>query len=712
MNLCTMFRIILSTLLLSSLLSGQNYRWPIRASQSLSATFSEYRSGHLHAGIDIKTWGEMEVPCLAISDGYIEHIAIGYNGYGKGVWIKLKDGNVAVYGHLEQFTTAIESLIRSEQLQRERYSMRLEFAPHEFPVKAGDVIGYSGTSGTEHPHLHFEIRDTLKNVINPQLFYSGIKDTKAPLLDELLLIPLGLNSQINGSSFPVILDMQTDVKTVSTTGPFQVAINTHDRADGTYNKYNIYSARLLVNDSLVFSREFDQVAMRLTDDIDKVYPGKKGKRGWRFMSMFNNSLDEPAPFTSDNETGQISPAGLSHLQVEVADQHKNEVTKSLIFHETAPAQWSIKSEGTKYTITRKFSDNGYENIQFYTGNNSYIPITETLYKLNTTTWVFGDKDVSSGVRALGAAGAKIKWIIPPINQSNPDIIYHWRRKGPGLVLQMESDSPYIFPLSYSLTGRMKQALGELIQTSPTSVESDIIPLDQAAGADSIELLSGAYQSMAFTLDPMDMISGGEQQTFVLDVIGTKLSVKNTGTSELYLQMDTTESKFNNQPIIGVSIQFIETQKDQISGKLSFTRFEQDPTLAIFSPGKRKAWERLISPDSSEQYQIDIQESGSFFLIRDTTPPSIKPLKRYAQVRRGERLVFSIKDNAGTIDYPRSGIRAALDGSLFFPDFNPLRHELSFHIPSRLGSGQHIFEFSIRDESGNTKEFKHTFTVKS
>ena len=190
MNLSTMFRIILSTLLVSSLLWGQNYRWPIRASQSLSATFSEYRSGHLHAGVDIKTWGEMEVPCLAISDGYIERIVIGYNGYGKGLWLRLADGNVAVYGHLEQFNSAIESLIRSEQLQRDQYSLRLKFAPYEYPVKAGEVIAYSGTSGTEHPHLHFEIRDTLRHVHNPNCFIQVSRIQKRPSWTKSCSFPL------------------------------------------------------------------------------------------------------------------------------------------------------------------------------------------------------------------------------------------------------------------------------------------------------------------------------------------------------------------------------------------------------------------------------------------------------------------------------------------------------------------------------------------
>ena len=707
-----MFRPILSILLLSSLLLGQNYRWPIRASQSLSATFSEYRSGHLHAGIDIKTWGEMEVPCLAIADGYIEHIAVGYNGYGRGLWLRLNDGSLAVYGHLEQFNPLIENLIRTEQLKNEKYSLHLRFTPDQHPVKAGSVIGYSGTSGTEHPHLHFEIRDTLGQIHNPQFFYPEIKDHKAPILDEIMLIPVGTDSRINGSLYPVVFDMQKEVKTVSATGPFRVALNTHDRANGTYNKYNIYRAEIRVNDSLVYEREFDRVARRLTDDVDKVYPGVKGKRGWRFMSMFNTDMSEAAPFAPESMSGIISPAGLSELQIKVSDIYGNKVNKNLIFHEQVSANWELKHIDEKVIITRHFSENGYENIQFYTGHNSYLPISETMYRMTSTSWVLGTQDLSSGVRALGAAGGKIKWIIPPQNQGDPELDYRWKRKQNGFVLQVNSIAPYVFPLTYSLTTNTHQFSGELIQTTPTGVESSIIPLDLAALAKSIEFLSGSLVVGSLPLDPMEPIARGQHQIFKLDIIGAELSVQNTSDSELYIKIDTSVAVFNHKPAIGINIKLLKTQENQFSGRLSFSKHRHDSTFAIFSPGKKKAWDRQISPDSSEQFEINIKEGGSFFLLRDNTPPVIKPLKSYASVRRGERLVFKIKDNTGVIAYPRTGIKATLDGALFFPDYNPLRHELSFHIPKRLGTGQHIIEFSLRDSSGNVAEFKHQLYVKS
>ncbi len=707
-----MSRIILILLLISSLLAGQDYHWPIRASQSLSSTFSEYRSGHLHAGVDIKTWGEMEVPCLAIADGYVEHIAVNYNGYGRGLWLRLKDGNVAVYGHLEQFKPILEKLIKAEQLQRDEYSVHLKFKPDQYPVKAGSVIAYSGTSGTEHPHLHFEIRDTLGQVYNPQFFYSGIQDEKPPILDEIMLIPTGHDSRINGSLYPVIFDLQQDIKTVSTTGPFQVAINTHDRANGTYNKYNIYRAELQVNDKHVFEREFDQVAMRLTDDVDHVYPGVKGKRGWQFMSMYNVDLNQKTPFSPGSQSGIIDPAGLSELQIIVSDIYENTVSRKLLFHEEAAGKWNLKQDAENYLVTRTYSNNGYENFQFFTGNNSHIPISETLYRLTSTSWVFDVQGMSSGVRALGPAGSRIKWIIPPQNQVNPELDYIWKRKGEGFVLQVESSEPYIFPLAYALNTHEEQYTGELVQINPSTVESDIIPIHLGAQANKIEFISGSRVVISLPLDPMERIPSGESRTISLDLIAAELVAQNSGGSDLFVKFDTSSSVFSDQSVVGVNVSLIATSDSKFSGRLSFLNHQKDSSLAIFSPGKKDSWERHISPDSATQFEMEIQKGGTYFLLNDDAPPIINPMEAYQSCRRGERLVFKIVDNTGNIPDPGTGIRAKLDGSLFFPDYNPLRQELSFHVPQRLGVGQHLLEFSIRDSSGNTTEFKHQFFLKT
>lgn len=707
-----MIRSLITLLTLTSILIGQSYRWPIRASQSLSATFAEYRSGHLHAGVDIKTWGEMEVPCLAIADGYIEHIAVGYNGYGRGLWLRLNDGNVAVYGHLEQFNPVIENLIRSEQQSQEKYSVRLKFTPDEFPVKAGSIIGYSGTSGTEHPHLHFEIRDSLNHLFNPQLFYSGIRDVKAPVFDEVKLIPQHPQTRINGSQFPVVFDWGEEIKRVSTTGPFLIAINAHDRANGTYNKYNIYRAEVFVNDSLMFERHFNDVQRKLTDDIDKIYPGSRGKRGWRFMSLYNLDTSAASPFAPDNLNGLITPAGLSDLSIKLSDIKGNTVSKNLIFHEQVLAQWELERKDGNIIVTRYFPENGYENIQFYSGENTYIPVSETLYRLSSTSWIFEDQNLRAGVRALGSAGGQIKWVVPPEIQDTPEFTYQWRPKQKGWVLRIESSFPFVFPIAFSLEAEEQLTTGELVQISPTSVESNVIPIETGAVAERVLLLSGSEVINSLQLNPMTSLAPSQTQRMKLDIPEIELVAKNQGDSEIFVHMDTTTASFNNEPILGVTVHVVNAGDSSFSGRLTFLDENKNTDLAIYSPGKKKTWKRQTPVDSTQNLTLDIQQGGKFFLLQDTAPPVVRPKKSYSQVRRGDRLVFGISENTKVLKYPRRGIRGTLDGSPFFPDFNPLRQELSFHVPRRIGSGQHLFEFSIEDGSGNVTDFRHVFIVKS
>ena len=709
-----MFRSLLYSLTMISILVAQDYRWPIRASQSLSATFSEWRSGHLHAGIDIKTWGEMNVRCVAIEDGYIERILVGYNGYGRGLFLRLNDGNLAVYGHLERFTPDLEALIQSKQLENDKYAMRLKFTPDQYPIKKGSTIGYSGTSGTEHPHLHFEIRDSLRQVLNPQLFYPDIKDTQSPVFDEILLIPAGDGTRINGSLFPVTLDMQKSPKPVSISGPFQVAINAHDRSNGTYNKYNIYTADIMVNDSVAFSRTFDKVLNRVTDDVEEIYPGMRGKRGWRFMSMYNNDLDTPSPFAPENLSGLLTPQGISTLQISVADIKRNQTVRGILLQEQIPGKWQIKQSDSTYIITRYFPESGYENIQFFSGGNTFIPISETLYRLNSTSWVVQVDDASQGIRALGASGGKIKWITPPLNQIEPPLDYTWRRKADGFVLELDSESETIFPISYSLENGGESLVGELIQTGPTTAETDIIDLSHRVNANSIELHAATGMISSHKLHPLQMLPAGSTQEISTPVADADavLSAHNSGKQALYFQIDTALAKIAKQPVVGISVGIIQPEADQFSAKLSFTDPDLDSSFAIFSQGKKRTWQREVGMDSTGQLQIDLDDGGTYFLFQDMLPPAYKALKPFRRVNYGERLVFKISDNSGILPYPRAGFEAFLNGDKFFPDYNPLRHEISFHVPRNLGSGQHLFELLIKDQSGNQTTIKHRFSIKS
>ena len=150
----------------------EEYIYPIRDVEGLySANFGEMRPAHFHAGIDIKTDGAEGKPLVAVADGYVSRVSLGAYGYGRAVYLTLHNGTTAVYGHLQRFRKDIEERVREERHARRSNSVNLWFGPDTWPVKQGDVIGYSGNSGSSMgPHLHYELRDTrtqrLYNVVS------------------------------------------------------------------------------------------------------------------------------------------------------------------------------------------------------------------------------------------------------------------------------------------------------------------------------------------------------------------------------------------------------------------------------------------------------------------------------------------------------------------------------------------------------------------
>ena len=124
---------------------SQNYLWPTNSSEYLSSSFCEFREGHYHAAIDIKTWNTEGYPCYAVEDGYIKRIRVSPFGYGKVLYLQLNDGNTAIYAHLQKFPKEIEKQIQGQQFKNKQY--RLNWWPKNLKVKKGDIIAYTGRTG-------------------------------------------------------------------------------------------------------------------------------------------------------------------------------------------------------------------------------------------------------------------------------------------------------------------------------------------------------------------------------------------------------------------------------------------------------------------------------------------------------------------------------------------------------------------------------------
>lgn len=225
----------------------QNYfLFPIKPGERnfLAGTMGEIRPNHFHSGLDIKTDGRQGLPVYAAADGFIYRMKISSFGYGNVLYIKHPSGNATVYAHLREFEKPIADYMRAKMYEVRQNELEYFPKPGELMVKKGDIIAYSGNTGSSMgPHLHFEIRDSLDRALDPLHFGFGeIIDQTPPFVQRIALTPLDMSSRVNGMyqrrEFPVSLigDTYHVTSPIRVSGKVGLEILAHDQLDDMYNR--------------------------------------------------------------------------------------------------------------------------------------------------------------------------------------------------------------------------------------------------------------------------------------------------------------------------------------------------------------------------------------------------------------------------------------------------------------------------------------------
>ncbi len=314
---------------------GQDYLWPTNASKLLTSNFCEFRPRHFHAAIDIKTWNRTGYPIVAIDDGYIMRARISAFGYGKALYLKLKDGNMVIYAHLSKFWPELDTYLDKERKANKTYRIDRQFTSQQFPVKRGQIIGYTGKSGIGSPHLHFEIRDPQNRPLNPLQYYRSLfKDHTPPRLYQAAFFPMDHRSLINLTSDTLFFSLDRRQKfqledTLLFSGQIGLAIKAYDQAGGANNEFSFYRANMWIDDSLVYSVQYDRFSYEQSEkvELDKNYDlWRKGQ------GIFHNFYIHPEnnlPFYHNYGPGsgvinhrQLSE-GVHSLRVEISDFSDN-----------------------------------------------------------------------------------------------------------------------------------------------------------------------------------------------------------------------------------------------------------------------------------------------------------------------------------------------------------------------------------------------------
>ena len=312
---------------------------PLDIPMLLSGSFGELRSNHFHSGLDIKTRQKEGIPIYAPADGYVSRIKIAHYGYGKALYIKHPNGYSTVYAHLQKFETSIQDLVKQKQYKKESYEIELFPKQNSLPVKKGDLIAYTGNSGSSGgPHLHYEIRDSYARPMNPMLFGLDIPDTKDPVVTAVFAYPMGDDASVNKSFEPVPLRLikQKDgtykTEKISAYGKIGFGVATTDQQNGAYNRNGVYQIQTSFNGmpkiDICFEKfSFDETRY-LNRYIDYTYFKEHNTKIQKLFRQTNNPLSIIKQ-ESDNGFVTIADGYSSNFTIEIKD-YKGNLTQIII----------------------------------------------------------------------------------------------------------------------------------------------------------------------------------------------------------------------------------------------------------------------------------------------------------------------------------------------------------------------------------------------
>ena len=339
-HLAAFFVLLLSFLSSKSQTNG-DYKYPqgyfanpLKIPMSLSANFGELRPNHWHMGLDIRTDQKENQPVFASADGYVAHIGIRPQSFGKFIIINHSNGYSTLYAHLNEFYPALEKYVREKQTEKESWAIEIDFNEKDFKVKKGNEIAKSGnTGGSQGPHLHFEIRETRTDrSLNPLLFGMPLQDDVAPILLKLAMYDRSISTyeqtpkifflKKTGSGYiiPKVPILKTGFKTLS------FAIQAVDKFNGSQNGNGIYTARIFKDELPIAEFFLDEIDYSETEYVNAQIDYRYYKAGKGYFQHIS-----PLPGREERVYHLYNEDGLVHLDdtlqhtitIQVGDANEN-----------------------------------------------------------------------------------------------------------------------------------------------------------------------------------------------------------------------------------------------------------------------------------------------------------------------------------------------------------------------------------------------------
>jgi len=735
--------------------AGQNYIWPTNASGDISSNFGEFRDDHFHMGIDIKTGGKTGFPVYAIDDGYISRIVTNYRGYGQAVYLRTNDGNTATYAHLSRFNDQLKEIVLLQQKKQSAYGIDLQLTASDFPVKKGDILGFSGNTGHSFgPHLHFELRNASQQPINPLVEGIPFSDTRRPKLIELAIIPLYPGSRVNGNQLPQIFPLYMDrggkyffPDTLNVDGTVGLAIRAFDRREGANNQYQAHSITLTVDKEIIYTVSYDMLDFNQSSLMNSVHDNRFSRLNLGSFQNLYRSADLPAVSIMDSSrTGELNLApGYHDFEISVLDHNGNEARFNGTLLQYPTSSFVVSS-------LKKDADHATINIQPAKGR---VPLTDiTLYSytrfgypdqlIKPTNIVQDSLGLSVtvpvarmnrhilqiiGKNRLGAFGFPLfATFVEPGEPLDSDISLRFSMSEGGLYIQADTRQYISGEVSIRVVKKTGIVPVALQQIQPTVYLSTLLNPAILNNADRLEIhinsATGADKVIRHKMKPVFVSGSSEKLVFSNDRYCSIKAFPNTLYKPSVLWIETVETP----PVLpdnGTLISSVyQLQPFELAAKDTFqVAVRLDEKMAglknvdlYYYDNKEEEWS-FLKTDKKRNETVLISALDHFdaiAAIQDIIPPKIEwsfPAhgSRY-QYQDVKTLKVLLSDNLSGIDPTEESLKMWIDGHVLLPAYQPVKKELSFELDGTLDPGNHTLDLTVRDKAGNVNNTSINFSV--
>lgn len=711
-----------------------DYIWPTDAGRIVTSTFGEFRRMHFHGGMDVSTGNTTGYKVFAARDGYVARIRISPHGYGKMLYVRHYDGYYTTYAHLEHFNAEIDARVLREQLRLERYPVEIDCEPGEFTVKKGDIIAYTGETGVGSPHLHFEIRDEMLEMVNPFLCDNiTIQDASPPTIRRVAITPLSDSTWIDGKWDQRVYTVKTAgprsfrvQETVRATGNLGFAIDVRDRSSGSRFRHGVYSNELYIDDSLVYAVKLDRVPAREAHQIGLYYDWRLLDEGrGRFERLYTNSPND-LPFYTPKGTpsGIVTTSayanGPHEFRIVSTDFNNNssEVTGRIIFNH----QPAFELERTDTELRVKFED---------------IRKVKTLlvYRKNAGSETWSLKTFSPEPAIDNTLH------IPLLTVEQFDILKIVARS------QWETESLpqfYFFkkPTEPANSGTVQLAydieedfVRVHVRTNRTFTEPPAVIVYEGGNRRSVATTALDIDSYTGSFRPLESFGGTRRLVAVAEVDGSEAHANAefdlypivAGASGTILYAgDSLRLTYNPQSVFKSMFVRISRNNDAeepgyvLQPDRTVLRGAIEVTLRAEASGPKRGlgvrgsgrWELLARTDTISAGRITgriTKTLGEVSVFTDEMGPYVSNISVTRASTRRPRITFRYGDNIAGVEY--NELKMYIDSVLVIPEIDGEHRRVSHQVTDPLAPGSHQLTIRLKDRLGNASTFERPFTVR-